>query len=224
MFIFFKKEIIISFLKSAKLKVQIVKDEDEPDNRRYKRNYRNEQREQELDEVAPIEDFVSPFQTLITDLNKDETLNKSIENLKRKINALRSDKSEGNKKKALKEESGESVDEDETDDDEIEIDESGINTYAQEVLCKDNLETEEKAALDPFTIHFEKNMEAKDVEKIKQNLQDRSVLNSMEDSFEVTNLILHYLFLLNIRQKNSFSYHISERLSIHQSWIRQKLI
>ncbi len=47
--------------------------------------------------------------------------------------------------------------------------------------------------LDPFTLHFEKNLEGKDIETIKKNLEDRSVLNSMEESFEV---IINF-FILN---------------------------
>lgn len=136
------------------MKVQIVKDSAEAvEHRNNRRKDKSEQIDDDLDRAASIEDFVSPFQTLITDLNKDETLNKSIESLKRKINALRSENSNEKKKKAMRrdsEEDSKSADElsdQEVSDDEIEIDESGINTYAQEVLCKDNLETEEKAAL-----------------------------------------------------------------------------
>jgi len=100
-----------------------------------------------------VEEFVSPFQSLLTDLNKDTSLNKSINSLKRKIEALKSqNKKAKNEKKTDREagvdgEKSEESDVDSETDSEIEIDESGINTYAQEVLCKDNTESDEKIAL-----------------------------------------------------------------------------
>ncbi len=96
---------------------------------------------------------MSPFQSLLTDLNKDTSLNKSINSLKRKIEALKSqNKKAKNEKKTDREvgvdgEKSEESDVDSETDSEIEINESGINTYAQEVLCKDNTESDEKIAL-----------------------------------------------------------------------------
>lgn len=123
-----------------------------------------------MDEIETVEEFVSPFQSLLTDLNQESTLNKSITNLKRKLENLRSQntnkkgKNAGKKPKSVLDvvednsENGDDseasdvdledkVDSEESEEDEIEIDESGINTYAQEVLCKDNTESEEKIAL-----------------------------------------------------------------------------
>jgi len=108
-----------------------------------------------------VEEFVSPFQTLLTDLNKDASLKKSINSLKRKIEALKS-QNEKSKKEKKTSKAGEVDNKEITDeenegsdsqtDSEIEIDESGINTYAQEVLCKDNTESDEKIALGRLSI------------------------------------------------------------------------
>ena len=50
------------------------------------------------------------------------------------------------------------------------------NTYALEVLCKDNLDEESSLLSDPFHVHFEKNIGEKLVEQVRQALSDRSKL------------------------------------------------
>lgn len=144
------------------LKVHIVKEEEDDDNQNTRRRFRRQNEETE-EAVADVEEFVSPFQNLLTDLSKDASENKAITNLKRKLEALRSNKK--GKKQRKDEESEEELDEsvgsdeedeyessDEGEEDE-ESEEEGVdleaaaNTMAQEVLCKDNLETEEKIAL-----------------------------------------------------------------------------
>lgn len=147
------------------LKVHIVKEEDDENKNTRRRFYRRNEETEEA--VADVEEFVSPFQNLLTDLSKDASENKAIANLKRKLEALRSSKKDtknGNKQRKdeeSEEELDESVGSDEEEDyessDEGEEDEeseeegvdleAAVNTMAQEVLCKDNLETEEKIAL-----------------------------------------------------------------------------
>jgi len=157
----------------TKLKIRIVKEEDDD-----KSNKRWNSRQKDEDVVEEVEEFVSPFQNLLTDLNKEASTNKAIANLKRKLEALRSGKKDtkkgkiqrndkesakGSNESDAEEDDSEFDDEDDDEDDEEddeeededneELDmESAVNTLAQEVLCKDNLETEEKIALgnEPF--------------------------------------------------------------------------
>ncbi len=39
--------------------------------------------------------------------------------------------------------------------------------------------------LDQFTQHFEKNLDAKNVDKLKKNLADRAIMNEMEQTIQV---------------------------------------
>ena len=39
--------------------------------------------------------------------------------------------------------------------------------------------------LDQFTQHFEKNLDAKHVDKLKKNLADRAIMNEMEQTIQV---------------------------------------
>lgn len=148
------------------LKVHVVKEEEDDDDRNTRRRFHRQNEETE-EAIAEVEEFVSPFQSLLTDLSKDASENKAITNLKRKLETLRSNKKDSKKGKKQRkddeseeeldesdgsdeEDEYESTDEEEEDEESVEegVDlEAAVNTMAQEVLCKDNLETEEKIAL-----------------------------------------------------------------------------
>ena len=100
--------------------------------------------------------MVAPYQKLLTELKVETTTKSAIENLKRKIKALRAEnkkakKEDKEKDKNNKEPNGEIEDEDDDDESsneeseetEISTHEIDQNTFAQEVLCKDTNETEE---------------------------------------------------------------------------------
>ena len=69
--------------------------------------------------------------------------------------------------------------------------ETQVNTYSQEVLCKDNLENEELIQKDPFHIHFEKNLEDNLISKIKQSLNDKQKLNETQQKIKVNFSLNH---------------------------------
>lgn len=137
---------------------------------------------------------MAPYQKLLNDLIVDEFT--ATQQAKRKS----ADRKKEIKK--LKTQPVEGEVNDKEDDKTSDIDEANINTYSQEVLCKDNLENEELIKngnqnilyflesiflicilfikQDPFHIHFEINLESTTVDKLKTNLTDRAKLNSLQ--------------------------------------------
>ena len=116
----------------------------------------------------------------------DSSVNK--QNLKKKLIKEINLKKKTKKHVKVEKESDDSTENEQSDEnseEEEEETETQVNTYSQEVLCKDNLENEELIQKDPFHIHFEKNLEDNLISKIKQSLNDKQKLNEMQQKIKV---------------------------------------
>lgn len=121
----------------------------------------------------------------------DSSLNK--QNLKKKLIKEINLKKKTKKQVKVEKESDDSTENEQSDEnlEEEEETEAQVNTYSQEVLCKDNLENEELIQKDPFHIHFEKNLEDNLISKIKQSLNDKQKLNEMQQKIKVNFALNH---------------------------------
>jgi hypothetical protein len=123
----------------------------------------------------------------------DSSLNK--QNLKKKLIKEINLKKKTKKQVKVEKESDDSTENEQSDEnseeEEKEETETQVNTYSQEVLCKDNLENEELIQKDPFHIHFEKNLEDNLISKIKQSLNDKQKLNETQQKIKVNFSLNH---------------------------------
>jgi hypothetical protein len=93
------------------------------------------------------------------------------------------------------------TDDSQDEDEEEEIDAENIGTHDQEILCKDALDNEETLQNDPFTLHFETNVENELIDILKSNLSDRSKLNEKNVHFQVKEECF-FLFLFHNQEIN----------------------
>jgi U3 small nucleolar RNA-associated protein 25 len=136
-----------------------------------------------------VEDTVAPYQKLLDDTaTTSSIIKKQLKQISNKKELAEEDDEE---EEDEEEDEADVVDDDKSDDDDDDEQDSGQSndeesarpsTYSLEVLCKDNLEEEEESSLlnDPFHVHFEKNLDEKLVEKLKQTLADRAKLSEQE--------------------------------------------
>ena len=146
-----------------------------------------------------VEDTVAPYQKLLDDTaTTSSIIKKQLKQFANKKELAEEDETTDDEE----EEEDEADAEDDKSDDEQDSsahsdDEESArpSTYSLEVLCKDNLEEEESSLLnDPFHVHFEKNLDDKLVEKLKQTLADRTKLSEQEQRLHWSTLgDLNYL-------------------------------
>lgn len=185
--------------------------------------HESEDKDEELDHqeddeemTEDLDDMIAPYQKLLNELNTESSLQAS----KRKSEENESSKKKSKKNKLkIKQEkevasgdddddqNGDNDDEEESDQEKAEQEAS--SSYAQEVLCKDGLESEEAIKngessnfqafisleyilnkkdvfLDPFHLHFEKNIDDKQVAALKSNLTtNRDKLRDLQQKLKV---------------------------------------
>jgi hypothetical protein len=135
-----------------------------------------------------IDDIIPAYQELINELVNDNTKldSKGLKNvesneknslittkqLKRRIKKANKHKTKeqrlDNKQQTQEE------DENENSESDNDLNESK-STYSQEVLCKDNLETDESIINDPFSVHFEKSIDDKLIDQLKNKKIDNNI-------------------------------------------------
>lgn len=132
------------------------------------------------------DEFELPYKKLLSELNEDD------HNSEQQNDGKQSKKAKKKKKKDQKnaDSNGNKMNNGEANDDDNASENEEMmealrdeSMYAKEVFCKDKLDNDENIVKDPFSLHFENDLDDKAIEKCKENIS-----NSDTETFKVNKI------------------------------------